>query len=169
MNTMTLTRKWYDLNKAVVTTSFNTAKSVVSVIADGVGQATGTTRDAGKTVVGQTRSAVDRTMTQASKGAKEVVGQTRSAVDRTASQASKGAKEVAGQAKAQGRIASDKIDSTTKRTADRAVKAVDHSPSTGTPYEQWTKEALYDRAQELDLDGRSTMSKKQLITALRAA
>ncbi len=35
------------------------------------------------------------------------------------------------------------------------------------PYEEWTKEDLYQRAQEIDIDGRSGMSKDQLIKALR--
>lgn len=35
------------------------------------------------------------------------------------------------------------------------------------PYEEWTKDDLYDRAQELDISGRSTMDKGELIEALR--
>ena len=35
------------------------------------------------------------------------------------------------------------------------------------PYEDWTKEALYDRAQEIGIDGRSDMTKDELIEALR--
>jgi hypothetical protein len=35
-------------------------------------------------------------------------------------------------------------------------------------YEDWTKEDLYKRAQELDIDGRSDMSKDELISALRS-
>ena len=35
------------------------------------------------------------------------------------------------------------------------------------PYEDWTKDALYERAQELDIDGRSDMTKDELINALR--
>ena len=34
-------------------------------------------------------------------------------------------------------------------------------------YEEWTKDELYERAQEIDIDGRSKMSKEQLIKALR--
>ena len=35
------------------------------------------------------------------------------------------------------------------------------------PYEDWTKDDLYDRAQELDVEGRSDMTKDELIAALR--
>jgi hypothetical protein len=35
------------------------------------------------------------------------------------------------------------------------------------PYDQWTREELYERAQELDIDGRSEMDKDELIDALR--
>ncbi|MCB0966447.1 MAG: Rho termination factor N-terminal domain-containing protein [Ilumatobacter sp.] len=36
------------------------------------------------------------------------------------------------------------------------------------PYDQWTKDELYDRARELDIDGRSDMTKDELIEALRS-
>ncbi len=35
------------------------------------------------------------------------------------------------------------------------------------PYEEWTKDELYGRAQELDVSGRSGMTKDELIRALR--
>jgi hypothetical protein len=35
------------------------------------------------------------------------------------------------------------------------------------PYEDWTKDELMERAQELDIEGRSDMSKDELIDALR--
>lgn len=35
------------------------------------------------------------------------------------------------------------------------------------PYEQWSKNDLYERAQELEIEGRSWMSKDELIQALR--
>ncbi|CTQ51333.1 DUF7218 family protein [Jannaschia donghaensis] len=37
------------------------------------------------------------------------------------------------------------------------------------PYEKWRRDDLYHRAQELDVDGRSDMTKDELIEALRAA
>ena len=36
------------------------------------------------------------------------------------------------------------------------------------PYEDWTKDALYNRAQELGIEGRSDMDKETLIDALRS-
>jgi len=35
------------------------------------------------------------------------------------------------------------------------------------PYEEWTKDDLYARAQELEIEGRSDMDKDALIEALR--
>lgn len=35
------------------------------------------------------------------------------------------------------------------------------------PYEEWTKDDLYGRAQEIGIEGRSTMTKDELIDALR--
>ncbi len=36
-----------------------------------------------------------------------------------------------------------------------------------SPYEDWSRDDLYDRAQELDIEGRSDMTKSELISALR--
>ncbi len=36
-----------------------------------------------------------------------------------------------------------------------------------SPYEDWTKDELYDRAKEIGIEGRSDMSKDELIKALR--
>ena len=38
-----------------------------------------------------------------------------------------------------------------------------HSPA----YEEWTKDDLYDKARDVGIDGRSDMSKGELIDALR--
>lgn len=139
-------RKLYQFNRALVSTSIDTTRAVVHAVGDGVASTVGALRDSGAIVVGQGRSAVDRTVSQALIGASEVTGQ----------------------ARAQGERASARMEDIADRTARRATAAVDDSPSSGTPYEQWTKSELYERAQDLDVEGRSTMSKHELIAALRA-
>lgn len=56
-----------------------------------------------------------------------------------------------------------------KEKAARIANSDDASEKGGgqPPYEEWTKDELYDRAQELDIDGRSDMTKDELISALR--
>lgn len=143
----TLPRKVYETNKAVVSASIGTTRTVLQAVGDGVSSAVKTLRDSGANVVGQGRSAADRTRISATRNARETVGQ----------------------ARAQGDQATKRLDDIADRTARRVTSAVDDSPSSGTPYEQWTKAELYERAQELDVEGRSTMSKRELIKALRNA
>jgi hypothetical protein len=181
----------YEFNKAVFDVSIDTSKAIAEAVSDGATRAWTTLRDTGCTVVGQARAAVDRTAGDATAGIKQVSGQARAVVDRTAGDATAGikqvsgqaraavdrtagdvttgAKTVAGQAEAQGERAAGRLDDIAERTARRATDAVDPSPTSGTPYERWTRADLYERAQELDIDGRSTMSKQQLIDALRAS
>lgn len=56
-----------------------------------------------------------------------------------------------------------------KEKAARIANAPDASKKGGKApaYEDWTKDDLYERAQELDIADRSNMTKKELITALR--
>lgn len=50
-----------------------------------------------------------------------------------------------------------------KAAGDKPSKTGGKNP----PYEEWTKDELYDRAQEIGIEGRSDMSKDELISALR--
>lgn len=65
-------------------------------------------------------------------------------------------------------------DGASKQKAARIANAQasdDQNPSEkggkAPPYEDWTKDDLYERAQELEIDGRSDMTKDALIDALR--
>lgn len=57
-----------------------------------------------------------------------------------------------------------------KEKAARIANTDDAAEKGGSqpPYEEWTKDELYDRARELDVDGRSDMDKDELIEALRS-
>lgn len=49
-----------------------------------------------------------------------------------------------------------------ERAEDSAAQPADDV----SPYEEWTKGELYDRARELDIPGRSKMNKSELVSAL---
>jgi hypothetical protein len=100
------------------------------------------------TSIGQTRSAAVRTSSTARRTTKEAIGQTRAQTERTARVAESSA----------GALLAD---------ATRAVEPDDG----GTPasLDDWTKAQLYERAQALDIEGRSSMSKSELVRAIRSA
>lgn len=51
--------------------------------------------------------------------------------------------------------------------ANKSRSAVGRKGGKARPYEKWKKDKLYQRARQLDIDGRSAMSKDELIEALR--
>ena len=100
---------------------------------------------------------------------KTVTGQARAAVGDVATTVATGAKTVSGQAAAQGRKVSSSAARETTKVVDSAIDAFDDEPGSGTPYEQWTKAELVERAKELKITGPTRMSKSELIATLRAA
>ncbi len=67
------------------------------------------------------------------------------------------------------RITGDEAESPPVRRAEQPADEQQGPPGSGKPYEQWTKAELYERAQELDIEGRSKMTKDELVAALRDA
>ena len=72
----------------------------------------------------------------------------------------------------------DRLEDRTEGAARKVAKATDtaiaETMDTGAkdpdrPYEKWRKGELYERAQDLDIEGRSGMSKAELVRALRSA
>ncbi|KHL18630.1 Rho termination factor-like protein [Mumia flava] len=57
------------------------------------------------------------------------------------------------------------------RIANQAAKTsrskVGRKGGKNPAYEDWSKQDLYDRAKEIGIEGRSSMSKSQLVNALR--
>jgi hypothetical protein len=98
-----------------------------------------------------------------------VTDQARAAGEQLFATLSNGIKTVTGQAVAEGKKVSDAAETEANSLVDAAIDAVDDTPSSGTPYEQWTKVELVARAKELNIVGPTRMSKKELIKALRAA
>lgn len=120
------------------------------------------TSDVVTSVVSDVARRMDGVVSTARTSASTTGDHAKSAVTRTARAAQMGVKEATGQAKAAKQATAELLDDATD-----AVRA-NESPR-GVAYEEWTKSDLYQRAQDLDVDGRSGMSKKQLIAALRSA
>ena len=98
------------------------------------------------------------------------VGQARSAVDRTSSTAQRTSKETIGQARAQSKLTVKAAQRSATALLDDATRALEpYGDGKPSAFDDWTKAELYERAQEVDIDGRSSMSKRELVRALRSA
>lgn len=53
------------------------------------------------------------------------------------------------------------------RIANTSRKEAGKKGGKSSKYEEWSKEELYDKAKDVGIEGRSNMSKKELINALR--
>lgn len=135
------------LGRASVHRVSETASAVAADVSRQLGELSSTASSAFATTVGQARSAVERTSDMATRTARESAGQFTAQSHRTAQQTERAAVAL----------------------LDDATRAVDADEDRPAALEDWTKQQLYERAQDLDLEGRSTMSKKQLVQALRAS
>ena len=139
------------LGRASVRRTNDVVASVARSVARRVDRVAGVTRTGTATAVGQTREAGDRTAKSATTAVRETVGQARAGAKRTRKVAEGAAKQAAGQARAQARRTGSAAARETKGIlGDAAAKVDPDAPPRGTPYEQWTKAQLYQRAQELD-------------------
>lgn len=53
------------------------------------------------------------------------------------------------------------------RIANTPAEVAGRRGGKAAPYEEWTKDELYDKARDVGIDGRSSMNKSELIDALR--
>jgi hypothetical protein len=159
----------FRLQRAIAGNVCDRLSAVTGAMTDSTKNFVDTARLSGKTVTGQTRAAGADVIGTATTGARQVAGQAQAAGTRVAKSARTGARTVSGQANAQGRRLSATAQRETTELLDSAIDAVDDTPGSGRPYEQWTKAELLERARQLDIEGRSGLSKKELIKALRAS
>ncbi len=151
------------------------AKRSSDTIESGVRQTTGQARAAvDKTTdtvkkgvtqtTGQARAAVDKTSDAVKRGVSETTGQARAAVESTTDAVKKGVAETTGQVAAQ-------AERTVESAKDEIEGALDDAKVATEPDDlaEWSKADLYERAQELDIEGRSGMTKAELIGAIQKA
>ena len=148
-----------DAAGGLATVAWRGASGIASSTERALGASADTVRTTGRRAFGDVKQA-SSTISNRTRSAKDDVGRNLSVVGDEAEKAG------------------DAVERQARKSGDRVVKATDTATAeTGAaaaerptgPYENWTKEELYERAQELDVDGRSGMSKNQLIKALRSA
>ncbi len=96
-----------------------------------------------------------------------VNGTAKWAAERTASTATTGARQIVGQAKAQTQRTADTASKELSDLADDLDSTVEPVPAAGD-LETLPKAELYNRAQELEIEGRSSMTKAELVAALKS-
>lgn len=143
----------------VATVAWNGTTQLIDATGEAVGASAGTLRKTGRRAVGDVRQASSTIKNRAAGAVDEV--------ERNFSVVADRADKV-----------EDRVESATGAAADKVVKAADagiaETGRTGAtrpsgPFESWTRGELLARAQELDVDGRSKMTKSQLVKALRSA
>ena len=135
------------VTRAAVHRVNSTAADVATDVGRQLGELTSTANSAWSTSVGQARSAVERTSSTARRTSKEAIGQAQAQTKRTGAAAQ----------------------SATTALLDDAARAIEpDGDSRPAALDDWTKADLYERAQQLDIEGRSSMSKRDLLRAIRS-
>lgn len=142
-----LPTKTIAFGRATARRTSSVATAVIGEVSNRAGNVIDMTSTAVRTVAGQARSAVDRSARQVRSGVNEVRGQTLAQVDRVASVAEREAESA----------------------LDDAHDAMAPEPTDRDGLQLLTKQELYDRAQDLEIEGRSSMSKDELVDAIVAA
>jgi hypothetical protein len=120
-------------------------------------------RNAARTVTGTARHAGGQSADVASIGVRRTIGQARAQSARTADSARDSGGTVADELR---ELADATISAATDVADEVAATATAAVQGTPVSYDHWTKKDLYDLAQDLDIDGRSSMNKDELIAAI---
>lgn len=170
--------------RAAAAGTASTATAVVRRVNDAVSDIVSAGTTAGNTALGQARSSVERSNDFVGNRAAEATGQIRSSVERSAAFVGNRVAEATGQVRSSversADFVGDRVSEATgqaARQASDAVEALNDEISAAIddaavavdpdrPLSEMTKAELYDLAQEREIEGRSTMSKRQLVAAL---
>lgn len=139
-------------------------ESVASSVQQRFGNVADDTATAVKTTTGQAKEASKRATESIKDGVAQTTGQARAATGQAATTVKSSVKQTTGQAKAQARKVTESVSHEVEGALDDVKVATDPDR-----YADMSKADLYDRATELDIEGRSTMTKAELLGAIQKA
>ena len=167
-NVPTLPKKVVAYNRVVAERVFEQARKNNEYVVDAFRPVVKVADTGVRTVVGTTKWAVGQTTDTASTGVRSVVDQARTQAEQTADTATTGVRSVVGQARAQaGRTVSTFNERTSELINDTTKNVTKAAKSTERKaLASMKKGELLKIAQDLDIDGRTKMTKAQLIAAI---
>lgn len=127
------------------------------------GRVVGATADLTATAAGRLGRSVGSVTGAAKEAASTTVGQTRNSIGRTVAAAQRGEREAMGQATAQAARTGRTVRDETSRLLGDATRAAGSTPDGKAALRELSKADLYEQAQMLDIDGRSNMTKQELV------
>lgn len=113
----------------------------------------------------RTSEVTGRTVGTATSGVRTVTGQARAGAQRIGSTIDRALSETTGQARAQAR----RLTETSRDDVADALSDATETVDPGDGYDDMRKDELYQLAQDRDVVGRSSMSKGELVRALRTS
>lgn len=153
----------FRIQRSVAERIVDQSRHALCVVGDAVSSTVSVGRNATRTVTGTARHAGEQSADVASTGLRRIVGQARAQSERTADAARDSGGTMADELR-------DLADETVSAATDVAdeIGATAASAVQGTPmsYEHWTKQDLYELAQDRGIEGRSSMNKDELIAAI---
>lgn len=156
-----LPSRWVRLNRDFADATAERARYIGETVANNVVTVLQTVKSVSDKTVAAGLERFETTITSFQSTGEKVATEARERLDDTAQNVEKTSKKVA----SAGRKRAGEAVKSAESTADKAVTKVDPKPARG--YETWSKSDLYARAQELDIPGRTSMNRRQLVAALR--
>ncbi len=163
----TIERKISDVNDSVTVRLDDLESTLPSIPSKALAASRASARrvnDIVATAASSIMNRFDNVADDTSTAARTTSGQARSAASRAATAVRTGVAETSGQARAQVKKTVDSVSGEVEGALDDAKVATDPDDLT-----EMTKSELYERATKLDVDGRSGMTKAELVGALQKA
>jgi|GEM_PF-807985 len=154
-------------SKTVVGQARAAGDQVLKTAFTGTRQVTGQARAQGRRVADVAGTEAAQVSSKVRRQANDVAVAVEDTANETVKAAEQSTRRAAAAAERNANNASTKAPKSSKMSRSAGAASTSTTSGSGRGYESWSKGDLYARAQELDIEGRTSMSKRQLVAALR--